>query len=129
MSTIVRYLLILLGTIFLIIGIVGLFIPVFPTMPFLIISGLCYINSSRKLYQWLISMKHFGPHVKNYVEHRSILRKYKYYSLLSIWIPAPITILFIVRDWRYRLLSLFTAFIVSLHIISLKTIDDDETSS
>ncbi|HEY8436140.1 MAG TPA: YbaN family protein [Haloplasmataceae bacterium] len=129
MSTIVRYLLILFGTIFLMIGIVGLFIPVFPTMPFLIISGLCYINSSRKLYQWLIRMKYFGPHVKNYVEHRRILRKYKYYSLLFIWIPTLITILFIVRDWRYRFLSLFIAFIVSLHIISLKTIDDDGTSS
>lgn len=125
MSTIVRFLLIALGSFFLVVGVIGLFIPIFPTMPFLILSGLCYINSSKKLYDWLIQMKYFGPHVKNYVEHRSIQRKYKYLGLLIIWLPTLITIVFIIKDWSYRTVSLIIAVFVSIHILSLNTIDDD----
>lgn len=124
LSGIVKFLLIFLGSIFLAIGFLGLFIPVFPTMPFLIISGLCYINSSRKLYEWLTRLKYFGPHVKNYVEHRSIVKKYKWLSILFIWIPTLITVLFIIDDGGYRLFSLIIAFVVSIHILSLNTIDE-----
>lgn len=52
-----KYLLIIMGTISLILGTVGIFIPILPTTPFLLLASYCYIRSSKKLYNWLINHK------------------------------------------------------------------------
>jgi uncharacterized protein len=123
MKQIIKILFIILGTAFLWIGLIGLLIPVFPTTPFLIISGFFFINSSEKLYHRLIDMKYFGIHVKNYVEERSIIKKFKVLSLMFIWIPTSITIIFIVDEPMIRLASILFGLLISIHILSLRSID------
>lgn len=121
MTWLIKTLLLFFGTLFLIVGFIGLLIPVMPTMPFLLLAGLCYINSSKRLYNWLVGLKFFGPHVKNYVEYRRIKREYKIIGLVMIWIPTLITVIFIIKQQRFQALSLVIAILVSAHILALES--------
>ena len=67
-----RYLLIISGTIFLGFGIVGIFLPILPTTPFLLLSAACYARSSQRFYYWLMNNKWFGNYIKNYNEGRGV---------------------------------------------------------
>jgi uncharacterized membrane protein YbaN (DUF454 family) len=48
------------GTISLVLGIVGIIIPVLPTTPFLLLSAVCYMRGSQRLYIALIHNRFFG---------------------------------------------------------------------
>lgn len=121
-----RVILIILGTLFILIGIIGFILPVMPTTPFLILAGICYINSSKRLYRRLIKVRYFGPAIESYVERREVTKKFKTISLLFIIIPTLITQIFIVNNWLLRIFSILFVTLVSLHILSLKTVDKDK---
>ncbi|MDF2700023.1 MAG: hypothetical protein K0Q49_1579 [Haloplasmataceae bacterium] len=122
MKSILKIMLIIIGTIFLVIGLIGIIVPVMPTTPFLIVAGICYINSSQKLYQKVINIKYFGVHVQNYVERREITKQFKISTLLFIWIPSFITLVFIVDNLTVRIISISMSLLVTIHILTLKTI-------
>ena len=65
------------GTFFLVLGIIGIFIPLLPTTPFLLLAAACYIRGSKKFYYWLIKNKWFGKYIKNYQEGRGVPLKVK----------------------------------------------------
>ena len=61
-----------LGSLFVGLGAIGVIVPGLPTTPFLILAAACYIRSSQRLYDWLISNKRFGPYLKDYREGKGI---------------------------------------------------------
>ena len=62
----IRLLLVLLGSISVGMGVIGIFVPGWPTTIFLIIASYFYIRSSDKLYNWLLNNKILGIYLKNY---------------------------------------------------------------
>ena len=73
----VRILLIILGTFLIGISIVGIFIPVLPTTPFLLLAAALYAKSSRRFYNWLVNNRILGRYIKNYREGKGIPLKVK----------------------------------------------------
>lgn len=121
-----KYLLIIFGTLMLALGITGIFIPVLPTTPFLLLTSYCYLKSSKGLYQWLISHKTYGPLIKSYMEQRAIPKKTKIFALSLLWISLIFSMLLIGK----LLLSILLSAIgmgVSIYILSLKTLNDEST--
>ena len=70
-----KYLLILLGTIAFFLGIIGLFLPILPTTPFLLLASYCYLRSSKKLYRWMINRKVIGKYIYSYLNYRAVDKK------------------------------------------------------
>ena len=62
----IKFLLIFLGTISLILGITGIFVPGMPTTPFLLLTAGCYVKSSDKLYNYLIKNKLIGTYISDF---------------------------------------------------------------
>ena len=52
------------------------------------VAGLCYINSSKTLYNQLIKINYIGPTIESYVERREVTRKFKIFSMLFLYIPT-----------------------------------------
>ncbi|NLC95724.1 MAG: DUF454 domain-containing protein [Bacilli bacterium] len=129
MKKFTKIFLIIIGTLFVLLGIIGLFVPVMPTTIFLMIAGLCYINSSKRLYESLIKMRYFGPTIKSYVEYREVTKEFKISSLLFMYIPSIITQIFIVKTWIYRVIPLVLIIFLTWHILSLKTVDNETINS
>lgn len=125
MKLFIKILLIFLGTLFVILGIIGLLLPVMPSTIFFMVAGLCYINSSKTLYRRLIKMNYIGPTIESYVERREVTKKFKILSMLFLYIPSIITQVFIVKDLIYRIIPIVIILFVTWHILSLKTVDKD----
>ncbi len=79
-----RYVLIGLGSIFLGLGVLGVFLPVLPTTPFVLLAGACYARSSERLYEWLLNNRLLGPSIREWGETKSIGRRAKITAILMI---------------------------------------------
>ena len=94
----IRVMWIFLGSLFVTLGTIGVVVPGLPTTVFLIIAAACYIRSSEKLYNWLISNKTFGPLIKDYREGKGMPKKAKVLALSMITIFAGSSSIFLIDN-------------------------------
>jgi uncharacterized protein len=92
-----KALLILLGTISLMLGILGVFVPGLPTTPFLLLTALLYMKSSTRLYNWLIKNRFLGKYIINYQRRKGMTKKQKIYSISLMWIMIILSAGFLVH--------------------------------
>ncbi|MBA7482190.1 MAG: DUF454 family protein [Dehalococcoidia bacterium] len=116
-----RRLLIAAGTISTAIGIVGIFVPILPTTPFLLLAAACYLRSSQKFYNWLLNARFIGAYVRNYVQGKGMPWKVKIITILLLWITITCSIIFAVQALIIRVILLIIAIGVSVHILLIKT--------
>ena len=123
-----RRLLIVAGTICTAIGIVGIFVPILPTTPFLLLAAACYIRSSPRLYHWLTSNRFFGTYVKNYLEGKGMPLKVKAFTIALLWITISCSIVFAVDNLVVRIILIIIAAGVTTHIALIKTAKTDRAA-
>lgn len=117
-----KYLLIILGSICLALGVIGIFLPLLPTTPFLLLSAALYVRSSDKLYQWLIHQKYLGEYIRNFREHKAIPLRAKIISITMVWITLTYCALAIADEVWLKAIFLVLAICVTWHILSYKTL-------
>ena len=119
-KTVIRRLLIIFGTIFTSLGIIGIFVPILPTTPFLLLAAACYMRSSERFHQWLLNNRIFGVYVKNYVEGRGMPIRIKISTILLLWTTIGLTVAFGVQNMVIRIVLICIAIGVTVHIILLR---------
>ena len=117
-----RYTFLVTGTILLGLALIGIFLPLLPTTPFLLLAAACYARGSQKFYTWLISNKYFGLYIKNYREGKGISLKIKVVSILFLWIAILFSAFFIVNIFFVQIVLITIAIGVTIHIIFIKTL-------
>jgi len=117
-----RYLLIIAGTIFLGFGIIGIFLPILPTTPFLLLAAACYARSSKRFYNWLMKNRWFGTYIKNYREGRGVPLKVKIFTISLLWITILASVFFIISNFLIEIILIIIAIGVTIHILTIKTI-------
>ena len=120
-----KYLLIILGSLSLTLGVVGVFIPVLPTTPFLLLASFCYLRSSERMYDWLINHKIFGAYIYSYLTYKAIPKKTKVGALIFLWSSLSISIL-LVPSLHIRIFLVAVGLGVSVHLMILKTLSHEE---
>lgn len=115
-------LLISAGVLSVVLATVGLFLPLLPTTPFLLLAAACFIRSSDRLYGWLTTHKWFGPYIKNYREHKAITKRTKVVVLLLLWSTLGYSALGVISALAVRVLLLVIGVGVTIHVLSLKTL-------
>ena len=118
-----KILYIVLGTITLVLGIIGIFLPLLPTTPFLLLSAALYFRSSSRLYEWLLSHKYLGPYIRNFREHKAIPLRAKVVSVSLVWATLLYCSLLVVSQWWLKILLILLAIAISCHILSYKTLN------
>lgn len=119
-----KYIFTFLGIINVGLGILGIFLPLLPTTPFLLLAAYLFLKSSTKHYEWLMNHKVFGDYLRNYKQHKAIPIKTKIFSLSFLWLTILSSIYFV--DIIYvRLGLLFIAVAVSVHIARFKTLNKE----
>ncbi len=116
-----RAFLIMLGTVALILGLIGIFVPGLPTTPFLLIASGCYARSSERLYRWLASRSWYRESVGPLIQKRALPLKTKIIALVVGWSMLGYLALFVVEDFALKVLILAVALIKTSVLILLKT--------
>lgn len=78
-------LLIIAGTFFIALGIIGIALPILPTTPFLLVAAACYAKGSSRFYNWLLKNRLLGKYIKNYLENKGISLKAKIIFIFLLW--------------------------------------------
>ncbi len=102
--------------------IIGIFLPLLPTTPFLPLTAALYVRSSPRLYNRLLHHKYLGSYIRNFRENKAIPLRAKIISVSLIWITILNCIFFIVPYWWLKAVLLLIAAGTSYHILSFKTL-------
>lgn len=104
-------------------GAIGIFLPLLPTTPFLLLAAACFLRSSDRLYNWLIHHKWLGGYIRQYREHRAVSRPAKAATLVLLWGTLAFSGLVVLDALWPRLLLLGIGAGVTLHVLSMKTLE------
>lgn len=120
-----RRLYIILGTIFLVLGTIGIFLPLLPTTPFWLLTCWFYIRGSERLYRRVMRNRYFGPHVRGFMEDRAIPLRSKVVTITVMWLSTILTSLLLPGyGWVKAILGLVSLG-VTWHILSYPTKKND----
>jgi uncharacterized protein len=117
----IRFMLTAFGTLCVILGVVGMFLPLLPTTPFLLLAALCYSRGSPRFYHWLLNNRWCGEYIRNYREGRGITLRQKIFSIAMVWLAIGYSVFFMQALWL-RLLLCAIAAGVTVHLLSMKTL-------
>lgn len=116
-----RWFLLSLGAISTGLGFLGIFLPLLPTTPFLLLAAWCYARSSKRFYDRLHNHHVFGKYITSYFEGKGIPLRTKIWTLVLLWITIAASALFVINNVYIIALVLLIALGVSIHIITLPT--------
>lgn len=117
--TLKRIVLAILGTFFVVLGVIGALLPVLPTTPFLLVAAVCYGGSSPRLYARLLNAKYFGEFVRNYQEGTGVNRQTKQRAIFFLWIALAVSACIFRMPLVWGIL-LLVGICVSVHIATIK---------
>jgi hypothetical protein len=116
-----RHLLLACGWIALALGVVGLFLPVLPTAPFVLLAAACFARSSERLHDWLIEHPVFGAHIESYLAGKGLHRRTKAIALATLWVSVGVSALLLVPFLIVDLALVLIATAVTVYLLRLPT--------
>ena len=108
------------GFISLILGIIGIALPILPTTPFLLLASAAFAKSSERFNKWLLNNKILGAYIKNYREGKGLPLKIKIITITLLWITIIISIFFLMKLFWVQIIIISIAIIISIHISLIK---------
>lgn len=120
-SAFLRWLLISCGWIFIVSGVIGIFLPIVPTVPFLLLAAACFAKSSERFHTWLVEHNHLGPLLRDYLKGAGVPLRAKLAAICMIWVSFPASAYLVAEAFWLRVLLLSTAAAITLYLLSLPT--------
>lgn len=121
LPTFYRYAYLVSGVLLVIIGVIGIFLPVLPTTIFLILASACFVKSSPRANEWLRNHKILGMYIKNYQDKSGLTIKTKILNIAFLWVMILSSAFLFTEDFYIRLLLLAIALGVTIHLLMIKT--------
>jgi uncharacterized membrane protein YbaN (DUF454 family) len=117
----VRWVLLAVGFIATVLGVLGIFLPLVPTVPLLLLAAACFARSSERFHRRLVEHAHLGPMIRGYLEGTGIPRRAKATAIALVWATVPPSAFFVVPVVWVRVLLLLIAVGVTLYLVRLPT--------
>lgn len=116
----IRYLYIASGSAFLTTGVIGIFLPVLPTTPFILLAAICYARGSETFYSWIIHHRVFGRYIACYTGEQGVPLRHRLITILVLWIVIGITMILFVHSEMVLLFLILIAGAVSTGLFLMK---------
>lgn len=123
----VRWCLLALGIICTGLAVLGIFLPLLPTVPFLLLAAACFARSSERLHRWLLDHRHLGPMLRGYLEGSGIPRRAKATAITLVWVTVPPSAIFVVPLPWVRVFLFGIALAVTIYLLRLPTLPDGDS--
>ena len=120
-ENLIKGLLIAIGWLSVVLGVLGIFLPLLPTTPFLLLAAACFVRSSPKFYQWLVQHPKLGRYVLAYLEGSGIPKRAKIITIIMIWATMSLSIYLVPLIW-VKFLLVGIGVCVSIYILRQPTL-------
>jgi len=120
-SIFLRWVLIACGWASIAAGVVGIVLPLVPTVPFLLLAAACFARSSDRFHTWLLEHNHLGPLLRDYLKGAGIPLRAKRAAVCMVWVSFPATTFLFVQALWLQLLLIATAVAITVYLLSLPT--------
>ncbi|MGP6174176.1 YbaN family protein [Corynebacterium sp. A21] len=110
--------LMVVGSLSLALGAIGIFLPILPTTPFLLLAAFCFARSSQRLHDYLVNHRVFGVYLSNYYHH-AMTPKHKARTLAALWFGICVSV-WLIGSLIPAIILPVIAGLVSVHIIRLQ---------
>ena len=128
-SAFLRGMLIACGWVFTAAGVAGIFLPLVPTVPFLLLATACFARSSVRFHTWLTEHNHLGPLLRDYLKGAGIPLRAKRVAICMVWLSFLTSTFLFVQGLWLRLVLIATAVVITLYLLSLPTATGDDPSN
>lgn len=115
-----RYALLAAGSVCVVLGAIGVVLPLLPTTPFLLVAAACFIRTSPRFYHWLINNRVLGAYIRDYLSGAGMPRRAKVITIGLLWLAIGSSAIFFVETTAIRILLLIIAIGVTAHVISIR---------
>ncbi|PML80888.1 YbaN family protein [Enterovibrio norvegicus] len=99
-SSLKRVLLVALGWLCVVLGVIGIFLPLLPTTPFILLASACFMRGSPTIANWLHQHPKFGPILYQWHHHRAIDRRVKRRANVCIVLSFTLSIFVVPETWQ-----------------------------
>ncbi|PLY02132.1 MAG: DUF454 domain-containing protein [Desulfuromonas sp.] len=123
---VLRPVLLALGCLCVILAVFGIFLPVLPTVPFLLLALACFARSSDSFHAWLLNHNRLGPLIRPYLENEGMPAGAKFKAILLVWISIGISVVFFVPLLWVKVLLLVIALAVTAYIMKMPVRSEQE---
>lgn len=124
-SRFLRFLLITIGLASTGLGIIGIFVPLLPTTPFLLLAAACFARSSERFHSWLVNHNHLGPMIRGYLDGSGIPLRAKYTAITLVWLTLPPSALLLVPPVWAKTLLVLLAISITWYLLRLPTLQEE----
>jgi uncharacterized protein len=114
-----RILILIIGILSFTLGVIGIFLPVLPTTPFILLAAACFARSSERFHQWILNHKYFGATVKNWEEHKTITKRGKIISITFLNLSIAFSLYILSPNNYLMIFLLITDILVTLYLLSI----------
>ena len=125
MNSAKKALLVAAGSLCIVLAVLGVFLPLLPTTPFLLLASACYVRSSERLHGWLMGNRLLGGYIRNFKERRGVPLRAKFVTVALLWLPLLYSVYRLDILWLELLLVLM-GLVWSVLIFRMKTLRDGE---
>lgn len=119
---ILRLMVLGLGWLSVFLGFIGIFLPVLPTTPFLLVAAACFLRTSPRFYNWLVSHPRMGKYLLYYLDGKGLPVKAKVYTLILMWTSLISTAFIFVPRITVQIILPIVGLLVSIYILRLPTL-------
>lgn len=121
-NPVIKALVLGVGWLCVVLGFLGVFLPVLPTTPFLLLAAACFVRTSPKFYQWLVEHPRMGKYLVYYLDGQGMPLRAKIYTLVLMWSMLLLTTFVLVNRPMLHYLLPAIGVGVSIYILRLPTL-------
>jgi uncharacterized membrane protein YbaN (DUF454 family) len=108
-----------MGFLFLGVGVIGIFLPLLPATPFVLLAAACFARSSEKWHRWMLANETFGPMIRNWEQNRCITCRVKMIAIASMVFVGGFSIFYAVESTTARAIG---GFFLTLGLVTVSVI-------
>lgn len=110
------------GSVSLALGIAGIFLPLLPTTPFLLLASACYLRGSERMHRWLLGHGRLGAYIRQFEEGKGIPRRAKAVAIALLWVSIAHAVYMVAEATALRVFLVLLACGVTAYLLRLPTL-------
>ncbi len=121
-----RILLVAIGLSCTAIAVLGIFLPLLPTVPFLLLAAACFARSSERFHNWLLGHPQLGPMIQGYLDGQGIPLRAKLTAIALVWVSIPISVLFFIPWFWIKIFLIAIGLCITIYLLRLPVCTSEE---